>query len=340
MISEKQIYTLAQSRTNNITFINGEGSEVTDKTLINRAKRKTITQTMMLKLIDIAKEDNNPELEKAFWNTYHCQDKVITKDNKLYGNYCKNRFCTLCRSIRKAELINKYYPIMKNWNEPQLVTITIRAVPEKYLKSRIDAMLRGLTKIIDKNRKKEERGNGIKLIGIKSLESNFNPKRKTYNPHLHIITASKEMAEIIVNDWLKMATTKFAQKQAQNITPIYNLETGLIEVIKYGSKIFTEPHLKKQNGDPTQMQIYAKALYNIFKAMRGKRIFDRFGFEGEKQEVNQTSNTQIVNKFEEWKFDLSKTDWINTTTGEGLSNYNLNPFLQAVLQNGINSEMS
>ncbi|WP_298537611.1 hypothetical protein [uncultured Algibacter sp.] len=85
---------------------------------------------MMLKLIDLAKENETQELLEAFWNTYHCQQKIITADGKLYGKYCENRFWTLCCSIRKAEIISRYFPIIKHWEEPHFVTITIKAVKE------------------------------------------------------------------------------------------------------------------------------------------------------------------------------------------------------------------
>lgn len=83
--------------------------------LEGRAKRKTITQSMMLNLMDVAKEKGDIEKQNAYWNTYYCQSKIITSEGKLYGNYCKNRFCTLCCSIRKAEIINKYLPTIEKW---------------------------------------------------------------------------------------------------------------------------------------------------------------------------------------------------------------------------------
>src|SRR5690606_30649024 len=215
-----QFNTLVDNETHkarqNHIIINGEGSDLNKtEALQGRAKRKTITQSMMLKLIDLAKENETPELEKSFWNTYHCQSTVFTADGRLHGKYCKNRFCTLCCSIRKAEIINRYYPTISQWEKPQFVTITIKAVKEDKLKSRVDAMIRGFKKISAKHRKRHQRGTGIKLIGIKSLECNFNPVKKTYNPHLHIITANREMADIIVNDWLKLCTPKFALRNCQ-----------------------------------------------------------------------------------------------------------------------------
>ncbi|WP_158235300.1 hypothetical protein [Flavobacterium sp. 9] len=47
---------------------------------------------------------------------------------------------------------------------------------------------------------KTQKDNGIKLVAVKSLECNFNPKTQTYNPHLHLIVASNEIAELLVNE--------------------------------------------------------------------------------------------------------------------------------------------
>ncbi len=60
--------TLVESRTNktgqNSVIINGDGSDL-NKTdaLKGRAKRKTITQVMMLKLIEISQQNGEPEME-------------------------------------------------------------------------------------------------------------------------------------------------------------------------------------------------------------------------------------------------------------------------------------
>ncbi|MEQ3664745.1 protein rep [Olleya sp.] len=338
------MYTLADNETNkarqNYVIVNGEGSDLSKTdALQGRAKRKTITQSMMLKLIDLAKENETPELEKAFWNTYHCQQNVITADGRLYGKYCKNRFCTLCCSIRKAEIINRYYPIIKQWEEPHFVTITIKAVKEDKLKSRIDGLLRGFRRINARHRKRHQRGTGTKLIGVKSLECNFNPKKKTYNPHLHIITANKEMAEVIVSDWLELCTPEFAMRQGQDIQKVYDVEKSLIEIIKYGTKIFTEPDLKKRAKETTTAQIYINALNTILVTMKGKRIFDRFGFNAPKETVYKNTSAKLLSSYNEWQFNAKSNDWENTATGELLSGYKLPSNLQALLENNINLDL-
>ena len=56
--------------------------------------------------------------------------------------------------------------------------------------------------------------------------------------------------------------------------------------------------------------IYARALDNILVAMKGKRIFERFGFNLPKQQ-QKAKNTKVVVDFENWKFLKDSSDWVN-----------------------------
>lgn len=87
-----------------------------------------ITNKMALSLIDVAKENKDFDRLKGYWNTYHCQSKIYTANGKLFGRYCKNRSCLLCCSIRKADIMNRYLPIIKTWEDPHFVTITAKSV--------------------------------------------------------------------------------------------------------------------------------------------------------------------------------------------------------------------
>ncbi len=110
---------------NTLRLLYGNGSDITnEKAVQRRAQCKMITQTTMLSLIDVAKERGANDRVKAYWNTYHCQNIVYTANSKIYASFCKNRFCTYCCGIRKAELIKKYLPVLQNWNEPYFVTLT------------------------------------------------------------------------------------------------------------------------------------------------------------------------------------------------------------------------
>jgi len=151
---------------------------------------------------------------------------------------------------------------------------------------------------------------------------------KTYNPHYHIIVPTKEVDDILVKEWLiqwrpvpkTIYRYKYTIPSAQKISKVTSLEHSLIETIKYGSKIFTEPDLKKKSKLPVKQIIYAYALDNILVAMKGKRIFERFGFNLPKQPPVKRASKLIVN-FETWVFPSDESDWINPETGESLTGY-------------------
>ena len=131
-------------------------------------------------------------------------------------------------------------PVIQTWEQPYFVTLTIKAVQAARLRSLLRKVMQGFKMIKDNYRKGNLRGTGIKLIGVKSLECNFNPKAKTYNPHLHLIVASKEIADILKSEWLSLWTCKWANSKAQRSRKVENTERDLIEIVKYDSKIFTK----------------------------------------------------------------------------------------------------
>ena len=337
--------TLAQNGTGLIEtpaiLVNGKGSDLSNgKALKGKAKRKMITQKMVLNLIDVSKQNGTKEREKGYWNTYHCQSKIYTANGRQYGKYCKNRFCTLCCAIRKAELINKYLPVIQEWKEPYFVTLTIKAFPLRYLRKAMKKVIAGFKFILSKHRKKNQRGKGIRLVGIKALECNFNPLKETYNPHLHIFVESKAIAEILIKEWL--ANWKgYTSYKAQYKRKVEDKERDLIEIIKYGTKIFTEPDVNnkaKMKGCNETRTIYAAALENIFKAMQGIRIFDRFGFNLPKEATKKETHTTLVTDFEEWVYDSKSFDWHNVNTGETLAKYDPPFSLVTLLEMNIDVE--
>jgi hypothetical protein len=309
-LAERQFNTLAQSETKQSIIVLGNGSDLTDdKGLKNQSKKKMITNALVLSLIDVAKAKGNSEMVKSLWNTYHCRAKIYSSSGKLYGKYCKNRFCTVCCGNRKAELIRKYLPVLKAWNEPQFVTLTVKATSAKRLNLILKGVLRAFREIERKLRKQYDRGNGIKLIGIKSLECNYNPKARTYNPHLHLIVQTQKMAEVLVCEWLKKWTRDYTSPKAQMIIPINDREKTLIEIIKYGTKIFTEPDPNTRSSK-NDSAIYTAALYNILMSMKGIRLFDRFGFNLTK-DVYPKTNKESVLDYETWDYNPSLNDWEN-----------------------------
>lgn len=66
----------------------GIGSDLTDKAAMKgRAKRKNVTQALILSLIEAAKKKGAMDRVSAYWNTYHCQEKYYTSEGRVYGKY-------------------------------------------------------------------------------------------------------------------------------------------------------------------------------------------------------------------------------------------------------------
>jgi len=326
--------------TKQLIIVNGNGSDLGDgKVLKGRAKRKMITQKTILNLVDVTDKYGTNESRKSYWNTYHCQNKIYTADGKLYGKYCKNRFCTLCCSIRKAQIINSYLPVIQTWEEPYFVTLTIKAIKAERLKILISKILEGFQIIKNRYRKKNSRGKDIKLIGVKSLECNFNPKMKTYNPHLHLIVANKEIADILKKEWLVLWKDNWTYKGAQKISKVGSTEKALIEIVKYGSKIFTEPDVRKKAETKGQSKIYVAALDNIFTAMKGVRIFERFGFDLPKDAQPKQSKATAIKEYYEWVYDANYFDWLNTENELTLSGYDPEAKLLDLLENCVDTAL-
>ena len=255
-IGEGKFNTLVQSGTTSTftsnrkkrVIVTGNGTELKNITRLKGwAKRKTITQKMVLALIDIAIKKGKNDQVQSYWNTYHCLSKTISSGERVYGKYCKNRFCSVCLGIRKAEILNKYYPILKDWKTPYFVTLTIKAVPAYRLNLIINKMVQGFQRIKDKYRKNNQRGLCNQLVGIKSLECNFNPVKRTYNHHYHLILPNNEIAEILIKEWCKLWKNGWSNRAAQHYRKVENLERDLVECVKYGSKIFTEPDITKKS---------------------------------------------------------------------------------------------
>lgn len=258
-------------------------------------------------------------MKKGYWNTYHCQSRINTVNGRIYGKYCKNRHCTLCCANRKADIINRYLPIISQWPDPYFVTLTVKAVTHNRLHDVMKSIVKEFGQIVETYRKRNQRGKGQKLMGIRSLESNFNPKSKTYNPHFHVIVANKEMAEKLVKEWLERSKPGWTYHKAQKMERVFDNEMAIMEVVKYGSKIFTEPDVNKKAQSKGRESIYVKALNNIFHAMKGIRIFDRFGFNLPKAEVKREA-ARVVTDYKNWHYDMAKFDWIDDN-GQLLTDY-------------------
>ncbi len=320
-------------------LLHGQGSDLSDlNTLQGRAKRKLITQVVASHLILIAEQKGDYRRAQSYKNACYCQSEITTAGDRVYSHgYCKTRICTLCLSIRKANIINSYYPVLSTWERPYFVTLTARSVPKTRLNQRVDDMIKTFQQIIDLCKKRHQRGKGIKIMGIKSLECNFNPKKSTYNPHFHLIVPNSETACILELEWSKKWKGEVNRWKGQNIKRVRNLEYHLVEIIKYGSKLWTEPDALKYKSKTPPM-IYAAALDNIIAAFQDRQLFNSFGFNLPPQGKQKIAASLWTNDFEEWTFDPQLHDWVNVNSGEFLTGYSCPTDLEYLLKHNIDTE--
>ncbi len=132
------------------------------------------------------------------------------------------------------------------------------------------------------------------------------------------------MVDILIEEWLALRGNakkyKYVSSSAQDARPITNNVKALIEIVKYGSKIFTRSDVNKR-AEKNNSNVYAAALNNIFNAMKGLRIFDRFGFDLQKENNIEKTSRSVIKDFDEWNFEINKFDWINNESDERLSKY-------------------
>ncbi len=331
-VSGGAIYTLAQNGTGNdqsnmakpAIMVQGTGSALGNDTFLKqRAKKKIITATLALNLIKIAERKGDDDMIQSLWNTYHCQSRLYIVDGKFHGKYCKNRFCTICCGNRKAEIINKYLPVLQGWEKPYFLTLTVKNYQAENLKVMIEWIMLTFEKIYQRLKKSHQRGEGIKIMGVKSLECTFNPVTQTYHPHLHLIVASKEISDTLMAEWVsawKARNKRLVSWNAQKSLAVYNLNKALVEIIKYGTKIFTPSDVDSKSFKLNGGTINAAAMYNIIDAMKGVRIFDRFGFNLPKR-TKEIPGSKVASEYSEWKYARHYSDWLNTENELTLTGY-------------------
>ena len=319
--SSASLDTLAQLVTqppeppeNGEDFKLNKGTRADDKqTLQKRARRKYMSTSLSLRLVDAQKQNPESVLKKSYWNTYHCcKQLAVMESGKVVSSYCKNRWCLVCNSIRTAQLILKYKPILSEWEDKVLVTLTRGPrCRGSELKTVIEEMQFIFNQIRKRFNQRYKRGTSEKFVGLRKLECTYDPIKNTYHPHYHLILESPVIAREFVKLWLDKNPK--ANRKAQNITVAD--DNSVIEVFKYFTKVVS----KTKDGERA---IYADAMDVIFNVVRGKRTFQNFGFKVGAVDFSKEEIAEVVDVLlglADW--DQEVADWVVKDTGELLSGY-------------------
>ena len=340
------INTLAQNGTRSKTriislpgVVHGRGADISNVKQMQRwAEEKFIMSHLVRKLADTAKSRGDFEMSDSYWNCFYCAKRVITGDGRLFTNYCKTRVCAVCNGIRKAEKIHLFLPVVQSWPDPFSMVLTVKSVSAEGLKKRIDEMYSLIRRIVQKYRKRSQRGAKQRLKGIRVFECTYNPTTKEYHPHFHFVVADRLTADILRNEWIAEGQELWGKdavyQGSQVFTRIENNEEALERIIKYGTKIFTETNPRNKK---SKKGVYIQALDTIISEMKGRRIFDRFGFNLPKQPP-QEKQVKCLENYKEWTFVSKDADWLEKDGALTLSNYVATPETKRFLSDSIVDE--
>jgi len=296
------------------------GKGTSEASMKKRPIKKFLDQKIMGALMDVSKENGDDEMYKGYKNTWYCFNDIKTDGERAYGNYCKNRWCSVCSGNRKALLINQYKPIIDKWDKPYFLTLTRQSVSKHKLKSTIKDNDIKFGRIKDRLNKRHKRGKGPKVIALRSTECNYNPVDQTYNPHYHIIVPNREIGRLLNIEWLreqnKGEDIKIARASGQHLIKIKDKEQNLIEVIKYGVKVITDPEMKKGKARTKLPIIYAAALHEIHKAFKGKKLLNKYGFELTTVPIETIQRDIPDSQIKSWSYVSKSINYIEIDTAE------------------------
>ena len=267
----------------------------------------------------------------SFWNMFYCSQTMTVVNGKITGNYCKNKLCLVCSSIKGQKLYHNYskYFMQFDQNDLRFVTLTLESVAPCYLRTRIKLMQNVFKQIIQTFKKRHQRGQMDKFIGLRKIEANFNAKDKTYNPHFHCLVVGIDNGHELMTEW-KKRIKKLGIKINDHPNVIQRVSdrgNHYKELFKYITKIVTPVHGKPENGK-TDKSIYLSSTLNIFNAFYGIRTYERFGFnlpkgDGETIQKNEydieIESLDYMQSVGHFHWRRIENDWLNDETNELLS---------------------
>jgi len=277
-------------------------------TLKKKAKNKWFSNQLSWALMQL-----DTPLKKAYQRTYFdCCNTLMQEGNKITSKYCGARWCNTCNRIRTAKLLNGYEKPLTNMQDLQFVTLTIRNVSKEELHHTIVGMQSNSTNII-RSINRKYKSDGRKFNGIRKIECTYNDDEDSYHPHLHFVVQGKDIANDLIDGWLRKYPTS-AARYCQDRRDAYNYK----ELFKYTTKIVTT---SKVDG---QYKIFASALDTIFQAMKGMRTFQSFGdVKKVNEEIDnlQSETFDAVPYYDFVVWSYNGEDWVNMLDGSNLTNY-------------------
>ena len=276
---------------------------------VKRLLKKKTSLDIAIKLKTFV-ENNFPE-DKEFLKKMNSQiccsaHLLIMSNDVIKTQFCKQKTCLVCNSIRLAKFLDKYLERIDENEIKYHMVLSIKNPDDDNLKSEIDKMFNFFSQSsIKRNVRYRELNKVIKFI--RSFESTLNAKAKSFNIHFHILLAGqveievKEYGEILIEYWLKY----FGKKANRKAQYLELQERSLLENFKYLVKI----------KDIDESNIYM--FYKLLKVTDNRHLFTAKNFEKlpsdelKESKFDDVKNEKVISLYSFFKFN-----WYDEETGE------------------------
>lgn len=265
VIHQKQLRKEIEKREQEkqIPIVEPTGEKLTDYSATGKKRKWNLHKQNNLKLVELYKQaikiSPNVISPKRLQDLADCASQLeylqdAEGNKKLYKTYfCRVRLCPMCQWRRSLKLFSQVSKITDYINQNNqvrylFITLTQKNCCGSELVQEINKINKSFSLLVDKTKRVQPATKFKKmLLGyIKSTEVTYNPKTKTYHPHLHCIFAvqgeyfnkenyiNKNSWRAIWADLLKV--DYLPQVNVQAIKPARQ-QKAVAELAKYPAKV-------------------------------------------------------------------------------------------------------
>lgn len=253
-------------------------------------------------LIEVARQYNDYSAKKEFERVKNCCGVIETRsDNKILPFRCKSRVCVICNEIKAYEYFYAYLDLVYGFSNPRFLTLTSKTISSSHVSKTFKKLSDHFKLILRRGRERAKR-EGIEYGGMRCFEMKFNYQSGLFNPHVHILTRNKRMAEIFIEEWLNKFGDN-AKAEFQTISPVKKDDLSLKILFKYMHKgiygFITDYNLIK---------LSPEMFYHTYKASKKVQLYQSFGL-GKKP--LQSKNMDDSDFMDLYGFDPNSNTWLN-----------------------------
>lgn len=273
------------------------GEKLADYSATGKKRKWDLHKQNNLKLVELYKQaiKINPSVisPKRLQDLADCASQLeylqdAEGNKKLYKTYfCRVRLCPMCQWRRSLKLFSQVSKITDYINQQQnnqvrylFITLTQKNCCGSELVQEINKINKSFSLLVDKTKRVQPATKFKKmLLGyIKSTEVTYNPKTKTYHPHLHCIFAvqgeyfnkenyiNKNSWRAIWADLLKV--DYLPQINVQAIKPARQ-QKAVAELAKYPAKVSSILNLPQMQAVQVVMDLTTLCYKRRFVAFGG-----------------------------------------------------------------------